>query len=410
MMRQTAGFWSVLLCLACMWHSAPHVGAADMCDSSTAVITKYSTSSGLPSKYPRALTRTPAGRIIACFMSETGGNQWLGASELDPVSGTSTMLPTQGLPSLHVRQFHVSSAYLLAATERGLHRYDGKAWQAIGPHVSWQRITLADDGTIWVAGIDDRGCLVAGRKHDSPLQIYSCREHGRDILGLFPIATEAALVFTGTGMYLASQNTLREVNLQNTPIWAPSSHEVERRAPPVYLYDVCRTGSNDLLLIGFFKKLVRFTPDLQALKRSATGRKPPPVPTKFFEVVSEGHFQAVETSTGQSPIVVSDFAGVLSYLSGNKLVSWKSFSPARLGNTLVDQLGRIWVEVCPHGLPHELHLYQKPGDLLPKRVWSLGNTDGFLSPGLITLCADPAEVANPGLWAATNEGIWHFVP
>ncbi|HNV68640.1 MAG TPA: hypothetical protein PKO06_03000, partial [Candidatus Ozemobacteraceae bacterium] len=131
--------------------------------TASGTIVRYDIASGLPSRYPRALTWTSTGEIIAAFMAESGVNQWLGAATLNPASATGHLLTTRGLESLHVTSLAASGTTVLATTERGLYRLEPDAWRRIGPSWHWQSLAPDDDGAFWVAGRDPQGRLAVGR-------------------------------------------------------------------------------------------------------------------------------------------------------------------------------------------------------------------------------------------------------
>lgn len=373
--------------------------------------TMYSTRTGLPSKYARHVTRTPDHHLLASFMSVTGVNVWEGGARLNPRSGTAERLPLAGLPSAHITGFLPDAAGLLIITDRGLYRQVGERWQAIGPAWSWQRLERTPEQAVWVAGRSERDTLAVGRYIDGTLSCHSTGQRGHDLISLFPGNASDALIVTSTGLWQATPEGLRELDVRETPLWALTPRSVERRAPPVYLYDACRSAGGEVYLIGFFKRLVRgrFSPgQTPAAKSGKRARVTAPL---SFDILAEGHFRSVAAIPGSDTIIVSDYGGGLYWLSGDQFRFWKRYAEAECGLIVADETGRLWVEVRPRGnRSHEMHLYAHPGDAQPIKIWSLGSPDGFLSPGLIDAIAIPGSQTNTGLWASTNEGLWHFEP
>ena len=394
------------------WLGPAHPASAQATAADSGRIDRFSTEQGLPSRFPRPLIRTSERVIMAAFMAAIGVNVWEGPGELYLPSGSGKRFSSQGLRSPHIMQFLQSGGNLYAATEKGLHVLASESWRPLGPPVFWHLVIEGPGQSVWIAGCDESEHLTVGRVVDHDIRLYGSSVRGRDLLGLFPTSTTSALLVTGTGIWRTGRKNLQEVPLQGTPIWAPSPRSVERRMPPVYLHDCCRNQSGDLFLIGHFKKLVRCRLDsLSSPESSATTKARKTSHRPAFEVLGKGHFRSVTPVPGSDTVIISDFSGMLYRYDGRSFCSWKRFPDAQIGKMCVDELSRIWVELAPgKQQPHQLHLYATATEAHPVRVWSLGHSDGFLSPGLLEFLPDPGTISNPGLWASTNEGLWHFIP
>ncbi|NLI78393.1 MAG: hypothetical protein GX442_18390 [Candidatus Riflebacteria bacterium] len=381
-----------------------------------------------PTRLPRALARSAEGALWAAFQAEEGVMQGAGLARVLP----PPVLPVRGPGRAGWRSDKVHALLpaaddaVLAATDHGLHRVeaDGKT-TPLGEDLPWHLLAAAPDGTVWMAGIDADHRLAVGRLDGSRVLIHRAPGRFREILRLFPQGPSSgashhhppplspveepeqgsspgrshspqtvslaatALVVTSDGIHEAGPTGLKALPLKKTPLFLPPSHSVERRMPPIWLYDAARTPDGSLFLIGAHKTLVR---------RSG-GR---------FEVVGAGHFSELCAGLGDQELLAADFDGRLWHWDGRRLACVDRGTDRRhLRHLTLDDRGSLWAEEdAADGRPHAIVRYDPPYTDGPRARASLGLFPGLLSPGVLALLGD----GQGGCLLSTNEGICRVPP
>ncbi len=341
-----------------------------------------------PTRFPRALARATDGALWAAFQSETGVMEGAGLARVLPQPGI--VLQGSKTPGWRSDKVHAllpaSGGGILAATEHGLHRVSSEGIATpLGEDLPWHVLASRPDGEVWMCGIDERHRLCIGRLVSGKIKSWKAHGGFREILGIFPrpFPKTGVWVVTPGEILEADGRILKTLPLGTTLLHLPPAKDVERKMPPVWLYDCAQTPDGNLFLIGAHKKIVRF----------GGGR---------FDVVGDGHFSEVQAGLREQELFATGFDGKLWKWDGKTLSCIDEAAKRRnLGHLTIDDRGSAWVEEDIPNEPHSILRFDPPFGGGPRGRASLALFPGLLSPGVLFILGD----GTGGVFLSTNEGL-----
>jgi hypothetical protein len=352
-------------------------------------IEKLSVDDGLPSSYPREVVRSPNGVIWATMMAAQGTER-IGLVRVENGAAKWLHGPESGLGSDRVAAITADAAGgLWAATDVGLFRTDttGPAhFSAVGEAMPLRWLGAVPGGGVWAASDDLPGARTLLLATAGQARRVSLPDTCPQVLGLHPTALHSGIVVCKSSLIRIVDGVAQRVGTSGAPVEIPKADRArgERRQPLVWLYDAA-PAPDGLWLVGHTKRLTHL---------GAGG----------FQALATGHFAEFARGSSQTA-VVCDFDGGIFQLTGGALrpVAHESGGVGRMW--VDDSASAVWAVISPEGAAARVERLPLT-DAGPKTLhWSLGESAGRPSPGVVGLTGDGAG----GVWLATNEGLWHLV-